>query len=113
MCRASSSGEEEQLTSSVTLRPAAVARVLLHGSHQQPVLRQDGEQPYLCADPVGPQPRGTGQVGGGPDRLPLDRCHHDPAEARGLDPPPGSTRRGLFPYQRRPVDRLGGGHEGK
>nr|XP_040028567.1 cryptochrome-1-like isoform X2 [Gasterosteus aculeatus aculeatus] len=105
-------GEEEQLSPALALRPAAVARVLLHGGHQQPSLRQDGEQPHLRPDPVGPRPRGAGQVGGGPDGLPLDRRHHDAAEAGGLDPPPGQTRRGVFPDPRGPVDRLGGGHEG-
>ncbi|CAF93039.1 unnamed protein product [Tetraodon nigroviridis] len=39
-------------------------------------------------DPLGPEPGGFGQVGGGSDGLPLDRRHHDPAEAGGLDPPP-------------------------
>ena len=44
--------------------------------------------------------------------LPLHRRHHDPAAARGLDPPSGPARRGLFPHQGRPLDQLGGGPEG-
>ena len=49
----------------------------------------------------------------GSHRLPLHRCHHDPAAAGGLDPPPGAARRGLLPDQRRPLDQLGGGDEGE
>lgn len=66
----------------------------------------------MCSDPMGPQPRGTGQVGRGQDRLPLDRRHHDTAEAGGVDPPPGAPRRGLLPNTWRLVGQLGGGHEG-
>lgn len=66
----------------------------------------------MCPDPLGPKPRGAGQVGGGPDRLPMDRCYYDPAEAGGLDPSFGSTRCGLFSHQGRPLDQLGRRHEG-
>ena len=45
-------------------------------------------------------------------RIPLDRRDHDAAAWRGLDPPPGPPRRSLLPHQGRPLDILGGGHEG-
>lgn len=64
------------------------------------------------SDPMGPEPRGTGQVGRGSDWLSLDRRHNDSAQTGGLDPPPGPARRGLFPHQGRPVDQLGERHEG-
>lgn len=66
----------------------------------------------MRADPMGSQPRGTGQVGRGQDRIPLDRRHHDPAEAGGVDSPPGTPCRCLLPYTWRFVDQLGRGHEG-
>lgn len=67
----------------------------------------------LWPDPLGPEPRGIGQVGRGSDGLSLDRRHHDPAETGGLDPPPGPARRGLLPDPRGPVDQLGVRHEGR
>lgn len=67
----------------------------------------------MCIDPMGPKPRGAGQVGRGTDRLSLDRRHYDPAEAGGLDPSFGEARCGLLPHQGGPLGQLGGRHEGK
>lgn len=49
----------------------------------------------------------------GSDWLSLHRCHHDSAEAGGLDPSPGQARGGLLPHPGRPVDQLGGRDEGE
>lgn len=71
---------------------------------------------YMCnmsPDPMGPEPRGAGQVGWGSNWFSLDWRDHDPVETRGLDPPPGPTCRGMFPHKGRPVDQLGERHEGR
>lgn len=49
----------------------------------------------------------------GPDGLPVDRRDYDSAEGRGLDTSSGQTRGGLLLDQGRPLDLVGGGHEGK
>lgn len=67
----------------------------------------------MCPDPLGPEPRGAGQVGRGTDRLSLDRRYYDPAKAGGLDPSFGAACCGLLPHQGRSLDPLGGRHEGK
>lgn len=97
----------------LALRPAPVARVFLHGGHQQPQLWPYGGKPHLRADSLGSQPWGTGKVGRRSNRVPLDRCHHDPAKTGGLDPPLGPACRSLFPHSRRPVDQLGKRNESK
>ena len=51
-------------------------------------------------------------MGGGPNWLPLDRRHHDPAEGRGLGPPSGEARGRLLPHQGRPMAVVGGRNEG-
>lgn len=107
------SGQEEPHTTTVLIRPAAVERVLLYNCHQQPLLWQDGWQPHLCPDTLGPKPRGTGQVGRRTNGLSLDRCYYDPAETGGVDPSFGKARCCLFPHQGRPLDQLGRRHEGK
>ena len=42
----------------------------------------------------------------------MDRRHHGAAEEGRLDSPLGPSRSGLFPHAGRPLDLLGGGHEG-
>lgn len=106
-------GKEEQWTASVPLWPAVVERVLLHNSHQQPLLWQDGGKPRLCSNPLGPKPRSTGQVGRGTDRLSMDWRYNDPAEAGGMDSSFGPACCGLFSHKGRPLDQLGGRHESK
>lgn len=106
------SGQEEQHPTSFLVWPAAVEGVLLYDCHQQPLLWQDRGKPCLCPDPLGQKPRGAGQVGRGTDGLSLDRRHYDPAKAGGMDPSLGEACCGLLPYQGRPLDQLGGRHEG-
>lgn len=48
----------------------------------------------------------------GYDRLSMDRCHYGSAEKRRLDPPLGQACCGLFLDQGRPLDIMGGRHEG-
>lgn len=48
----------------------------------------------------------------GPDRVSVDWCHHGAAEEGRLDSPLGPSCSGLFPHAWRPLDLLGGGHEG-
>lgn len=106
-------GEEEQLTSTLSIRSATVAGVLLRGGDQQPTLWQDGGQPHLRPHPLGQKHGGARQVGWSKDRFPLDWCHHDAAAAGGLDPSPSPAHCGLLPYQGWPLDQLGGGNEGE
>ena len=49
----------------------------------------------------------------GPDRVSMDWCCHGSAEKGRMDSPLSSPCSGLFPDAWRPLDLLGGRHEGK
>lgn len=48
----------------------------------------------------------------GKDGLSMDRCYNGTAAARGMDPSLSTTCSWVLPYKRRPLDKLGRGHEG-
>ena len=43
----------------------------------------------------------------------MDRCHNGTAAARRMDPSLSTPCSWVLPYKRRPLDKLGRGHEGK
>lgn len=49
----------------------------------------------------------------GKDWLSMDWCYNDTAAARRMDPSLSTTCSWVFPYKRRPLDKLGRGHESK
>ena len=56
----------------ILVRPTVVARILLHGGHQEPQLRPHVRQPHLHPDPLGQEPRSPGQVGQWADGISMD-----------------------------------------
>lgn len=106
-------GQEEQHPTVVFVWPVVMEGIFLYNCNQQSLLWQDGWQPRVCPNSLGPKPWGPSQVGRGKDRLSVDRRHHDPAQTGGLDSSFSSACCGLLPDQGRPLDQLGGRYEGK
>lgn len=88
-------GEEGALEAAgVAAGAAAVARVLLCGSSAYAELPPHGREPHLQADPLGQQCGVLPRMGGEPNWLPVDRCHHGAAAPHWLDAPPRTPLRG-------------------